>query len=216
ALAAGLSPRLVEFFQRVTRFGESGWFLWPLGLALLALAALDRPEAPRWSRLVLAAWGTRLGFIFTAIAVPGLFVSIAKRLIGRARPLTDGGDIWSYHLAAWRVEYAALPSGHATTAFAALVAIGAVVPEARALLWIYAVVIAASRVALQSHHPSDVIAGAIVGSLGALLVRHWFAGRRLAFTVTPAGRVRALPGPGIRRIGRAIAGSLRSVASPVA
>ena len=41
---------------------------------------------PRFSRGVLAAWAVRLGFVFTAIALPGLFVTIVKRLIGRARP----------------------------------------------------------------------------------------------------------------------------------
>ena len=61
-----------------------------------------------------------------------------------------------------------MPSGHATTAFAALVAIGAIFPQARALMWIYAVLIALSRVVVTAHHPSDVIAGAIVGAAGAL------------------------------------------------
>ena len=74
-----------------------------------------------------------------------------------------------------------MPSGHATTAFAALVAIGAIFPQARALMWIYAVLIALSRVVITAHHPSDVIAGAIVGAVGALLVRNWFAARRLGF-----------------------------------
>ena len=49
-------------------------------------------------------------------------------------------------------------------------AIGAIFPQARALMWIYAVLIAFSRVILTAHHPSDVIAGAIVGAGGAYLV----------------------------------------------
>jgi undecaprenyl-diphosphatase len=216
AFAGRLSPRVIAFFDSVTQYGKSGWFLWPTGLALLALAWLDRPTAPRLSRLVLAAWSARLGFVFAAIAAPSLFVTIVKRLIGRARPLVDGGDVWSFHFGVWRVDHASFPSGHATTAFAALVAIGAIIPQARALLWIYAVAIALSRVALQTHYPSDVIGGAIVGAFGALLVRNWFAERQLGFTVTPAGRVQPLPGPHMRRIARAIARSLRSMASPTA
>ena len=43
--------------------------------------------------------------------------------------------------------------------------------------------IALSRVVVTAHYPSDVVAGAIVGAIGALLVRDWFAARRLGFAV---------------------------------
>ena len=142
----------------------------------------------------------RLGFVFTAIALPGLFVTIVKRLIGRARPFVGGDDVWAYAPFSWQPAYASMPSGHATTAFAALVAIGAICPQARALMWIYAVLIALSRVIVTAHHPSDVIAGAIVGAVGALLVRNWFAARRLGFpgrnataSVRAAAAAQALP-----------------------
>jgi undecaprenyl-diphosphatase len=40
----------------------------------------------------------------------------------------------------------------------------------------------------------------MVGTLGALLVRDWFAARRLGFAIDPNGRVRALPGPSLKRL----------------
>jgi membrane-associated phospholipid phosphatase len=200
-----LPQRLVAAFDRLSDLGRSGWFLWPTGLALIAVALRDSPALPRFSRGVLAAWSVRLGFVFCAIAVPGLFVTIVKRLIGRARPLVEGYDVWAYHPFSWQVDYASLPSGHVTTAFSALVAIGALLPSTRALLWIYAVMIALSRVVVGAHHPSDVIAAAVVGSVGALLVRNWFAARRLGFVVRPDGTVQPLPGPSVRRILKAVA-----------
>ena len=105
--------------------------------------------------------------------------------INRAGPAVRAGsdDVWAYEPFNWHARYASFPSGHSTTAFAALVAIGAIFPQARALMWIYAVLIALSRVMITAHHPSDVIAGAIVGAVGAFLVRNWFAARRLGFTV---------------------------------
>jgi membrane-associated phospholipid phosphatase len=195
---------LVQAFNDFTDFGKSGYFLWPLGIVLIALALFDSPAVPRFSRHVLAAWAVRLGFVFTAIAVPGLFVAIVKRLIGRARPHVAGNDVWTYMPFGWKVEYTSLPSGHTTTAFSALVAIGAIFPQARALMWIYAVLIALSRVVVTAHHPSDVIAGAIVGAVGALLVRHWFAARRLGFKIGAHGAIYAMPGPSWRRIVKAI------------
>jgi undecaprenyl-diphosphatase len=202
--ARRLPAALVAAAREFTDLGKSGWFLWPLGVVLVGLALIDSPHLARVSRAVLAAFAVRIGFVFLAIALPGLFATIIKRLIGRGRPFV-GPDIWAYEPLGWQVRYASLPSGHATTAFAALVAIGAIFPQARALMWIYAVLIAVSRVVVTAHHPSDVIAGAIVGAVGALMVRNFFAARRLGFAVTADGRVRPMPGPSIHRIIKAVA-----------
>jgi undecaprenyl-diphosphatase len=67
-------------------------------------------------------------------------------------------------------------------------------------MWAFAVIIALSRVVIQAHFASDVIAAAFVGAFGAVLVRNWFAARRLAFTVDRQGTVGALPGPSLHRI----------------
>jgi undecaprenyl-diphosphatase len=189
---------LVQTFERITDFGKSGWFLWPAALLVIAAAALARPALGRCANSVILSLVVRLELVFFAIAIPALIVSILKRLIGRARP-SDWGP-FHYVPFSWRPDLAALPSGHSTAAFAAAFAIGAVWPRARVPMWIYAGVIAASRVAVHAHFPSDVLAGAFVGVLGAMLVRNWFAARRLAFVRCPDGRVRALAGPSARRI----------------
>jgi undecaprenyl-diphosphatase len=49
-------------------------------------------------------------------------------------------------------------------------------------MWLYALVIMASRILIFVHHPSDVLGGAVVGVVGALMVRRWFAARRLGFS----------------------------------
>ena len=208
--ARRLPGDLIVAAQRFTDLGKSGWFLWPLGIVLIALLAIDSPVLSRFSRGVLAAWAVRLGFVFAAIGLPSLFASIVKRLIGRARPFVAGTDIWAYEPLNWHASYACYASGHTTTALAALVAIGAIFPQARALMWIYAVLIGLSRVVITAHHPSDVIAGAIVGAVGAFMVRNWFAARRLGFAVGYDGSVRAMPGPSFRRIIKAVARRLHS------
>jgi undecaprenyl-diphosphatase len=155
------------------------------------------------SQRVLAAVAVRLGFLFSAIALPGLVVTIVKRLVGRARPLVGGSvDPFLYLPLGWKVEYASFPSGHATDAFAAAMAIGALWPQVRPWMWTYAVVIAMSRVVLTAHYPSDVLAGAIVGVTGAILVRAWFASRGLAFAPGGDGGIRPMPGPSFARLKR--------------
>jgi membrane-associated phospholipid phosphatase len=208
AAARRLPVWVFAVFDEITDFGRSGWFLIPLGVILLAIAALAAPTLPHFTRLVLAVVAVRCGFLFMAIAVPSLFVTVVKRLVGRARPYVGShGDPFLYAPLMWNSNYASLPSGHATTAFAALVAIGALWPRLRALMWAYALVIAASRVVVLAHHPSDVVAGAAVGAVGAWLVCDWFAARRLGFAISADGRVHALAGPSFARIKR-VAGRL--------
>lgn len=187
-----------EVFDQITDFGLSGWFLYPLAFILLGLAVLSSLALPRMTRGVLALIARRVGFLFLAIALPGLFVTIVKRMIGRARPFVGGpDDPFLYMPFIWRPAYAAMPSGHATTAAAAAIAIGAIWPRARPLMWLYALLIMFSRVVVLAHHPSDVIAGAVVGTVGALMVRRWFAARHLVFF---ASDLRPLPGPSWQRI----------------
>jgi undecaprenyl-diphosphatase len=198
---------LVNFFDSVTDYGKSGYFLWPLGILFIALCALP-PVLPRFQQRVLAAAMVRIGFLFSAIAVPSLFVTIIKRMIGRARPMVTGHfDPYVFAPFIWRNDYASLPSGHATTAFAVLVAFSTLWPRARTVFLIYALLIAVSRVVVTAHYPTDVAAGALVGILGALFVRRWFALRRLGFSLRPDGVPHQYPGPSLRRM-KAVARNL--------
>jgi membrane-associated phospholipid phosphatase len=197
--ARHLPPQLIEAADQASNFGLSGWFLYPLGVVLLGLAAVMTPSLPRSAQGVLAALVARFGFLFVAIGLPGLFTTIVKRLIGRARPYVgDHDDPFKYMPFGWDPEYASLPSGHAVTAAAAAIAIGAVWPHSRVVMWLYALIIMFARVALNVHHPSDVVAGALVGVVGALLVRRWFAAQGLGFG---AADLQAYPWPSWRRLG---------------
>jgi len=192
-------------FNELTDFGRSGWTLVPLGVLYLAAVALASTRAGHFTYALLAAIAVRLGFLFVAIGLPGLVVTIVKRLIGRVRPSELGP--YAYMPFSWRPDYASLPSGHTTAAFATMVAFGALFPRLRPYLWVFAVLIAVSRVVVSSHFVSDTIAGAACGALGAILVRDWFAARRLGFVIHFDGDVRPLTGPSWGRLKR-VAGSV--------
>jgi undecaprenyl-diphosphatase len=105
----------------------------------------------------------------------------------------------------WQPEYASMPSGHSATAASVAIAIGAIWPRARGILWLYALIIMFSRVVVNAHHPSDVIAGALVGVVGAELTRRWFASRRLLFSPID---LHAFAGPPFNRVVAAVRESL--------
>jgi len=203
AQARHLPSGVVNLFNELTDFGTAGWILVPAGLALAIIASVAAPTLPPALRLTLTAVAIRAGFVFFAVAVPGLVVTTLKRVIGRARPMIEGSiDPFLYRPLKWMPEYAGLPSGHACNACAAAVALGLLWPRGRPLFWAYAVVIMASRIVITSHHPSDVLAGGICGMLGALLVRDWMAARRLGFVPDGAGGIRTLSGPSWARMKR--------------
>jgi membrane-associated phospholipid phosphatase len=196
---AGTLPLwLVDTFNEITDFGRSGWSLTPIGCFIVLAAVLCMPSAGRMTNLVLTSVVVRLEFLFLAIALPGLFVTVVKGFIGRMRP-SDLGP-FTYSPWSWQHKYASLPSGHSAAAFALAIAVGALWPRLRVPVWTFAAVIGASRVVIQAHFVSDVIAAAFVGGFGAILVRNWFAARGLAFIPTANGAVHPMPGPSWRRL----------------
>jgi len=206
-----LPPWFRAIFEKITKLGLSGWFLIPFAIMVIGLAAVISPSLSRLSQGVLGALAARFGFLFLAIGLPGLFDTIVKRLIGRARPYVGAhDDPFKYMPFIWRSDYASMPSGHATTAAAAAIAIGAVWPRTRGVMWLYALLIMFSRVVVLAHHPSDVIAGALVGSVGAIMVRRWFAARDLVFS---ARDLRAYPGPSFARIRATLREAVSSLAA---
>jgi membrane-associated phospholipid phosphatase len=197
--AASELPRgFLDFVNQLTDFGRGAWPLTPLGILLIAGTAALMPSLSLMTRGTLAAATIKLGYMFAAIGLTGLADTILKRIIGRVRPSDLGA--FAYEPLSWRSEYASFPSGHTTNVFATLVAVGLIFPRARPALWVYALVIAASRVIGTAHFLSDVIAGAAFGAFGAIVIRDWFAARRLGFYVGSDGRVHPMPGPSFRRI----------------
>src|SRR5882672_650005 len=191
----------------LTDFGKSTYVLWLLAGMLVALALVT----PRWrgtSRSLLLGLGTRLQFVFFAVLVPVLAGEVIKWIVGRGRPFV-GGEANAFNFAhfAGTEAYASLPSGHAVTSFALAFAVSAVWPQARAAMIVYAILIAISRLVLLAHHPSDVVAGALIGVIGAMIVRYWFAARRLGFAIHRDGTIVALAGPSSGRLKRVARGA---------
>jgi len=185
----------------LTDFGRDVYVLGLLA-AMLMVVAIVAPwlRGARRSRLLRV--GNQLQFMFFAVLVPVLAGEVIKWIAGRGRPFVGGkSDALNFVPFAGTEAHASFPSAHAVTCFALAFAVTALWPQAGVAMAVYAVLVALSRLVLLAHHPSDVVAGALIGVVGAMLLRYWFAARRLCFTIRPDGGIvpRTAASPGDRK-----------------
>jgi membrane-associated phospholipid phosphatase len=173
----------------LTDFGKDVYVLECL-LAVMVAIVVIAPLWPQTSRGRLLHFGTHVQYLFLAVLVPVICAQLLKWVIGRGRPFAGGkADAFNFAPFTGAEPYFSLPSGHAVASVALAFAVASIWPRARLLMAVYAIVIILSRLVLLAHHPSDVLAGALVGLSGAIVVRSWFATRRLGFTVGAGGRI---------------------------
>jgi undecaprenyl-diphosphatase len=137
------TPHTVKWVRRYSRLGEHG-AVW---LATGATAAIvDEEGRRRWLRATAA-----VGLAYaTSTSI--------KLAVGRKRPAIEDLP----HLMATPTGLS-FPSSHSTSSFAAARAFGALIPGAP--LQVAALAMGLSRLYLGVHYPSDVAAGAALGTL---------------------------------------------------
>lgn len=146
-------PFLDAFMPVVTACGDHG-LIWIIAGILLLIF----PKTRRWSVTLLVTLA-----VTWAICEFGV-----KNLVARPRPFIVDS---SYMLLIAAPASFSFPSGHALSSFLAATVITRA-PVARGwkiAAWVMAVAIAFSRLYLFVHFPTDVLAGAIIGTLAGLL-----------------------------------------------
>jgi undecaprenyl-diphosphatase len=146
------------------------WVKWPLFLLIGACGDIRRCR-----RALPAA-------VFAGVAAVGIaagFTTVLKDLVERVRPALADPQIVALVATP---ESASFPSGHAATAFAAAIAVGAFYPRIRWPLLGLAALVGLSRIYLGVHYWLDVLAGTALGiALGLAVV--WATRRVVAWLV---------------------------------
>ena len=174
--ASELAPSLREVFERITVLGDSAIYVVPTGVAAIALYTLERREGDAARKALLRRYLFAAFFLFAAVAVSGLATDLLKILLGRARPsvfLSEGDFGW--HPFTLEARFRAFPSGHANTVVSMALALGFLLPRARVFLLILAALVALTRIAVEAHYLSDIIAGSSLAFATTIWLRTIFA-----------------------------------------
>lgn len=150
-------------FDTLSHFADSTYWLIGFGVLWLFWKFYKKNEA----------YAKQAGFMFIAIVSTGLLVNIVKIIFGKARPiLLKREEIFGFD---WFVspsayDYHSFPSGHTTTAFTIATVLTLMFPRYWPAFYGYGVAMALARVLNWNHYVSDVIAGAMFGTIVTLLL----------------------------------------------
>jgi undecaprenyl-diphosphatase len=144
------APRWIRVWMICATRGGDGWLWYAMGLVILLAGGTQR----------FAAVGAGLLAAGMGIAT---FLRL-KKATGRRRPCAIEPHCWATLLPPDQFSF---PSGHTITAFAVALSLSSFYPELATGLLFCALSIAASRIIMGMHFLSDVLAGAVIGSLMA-------------------------------------------------
>jgi len=163
-------PTFQAVMAFVTAFGIGGPYLVLMAAAVLVCWIGEHALATR-----------RAAYVFLAVAASGLFVDIIKPVFGRVRPtLLFSDHLYGFTGIGAHSNHWSFPSGHSATAAALAYALSLLYPRLTPAWIAAALLVAFSRIALDQHYLSDVIAGLYFGVVFAWAIAASFRARGLA------------------------------------
>ncbi len=108
--------------------------------------------------------------IFVALTASHLLVHIIKRIANRPRPCNVLKNITTLVVP---LEAYSFPSGHTTAGFSLAVTLTLTYPAYGIYFLLIAALIGISRIYIGVHYPSDIIIGAMIGSIFSLFIHNF-------------------------------------------
>lgn len=159
-----LSQETRDIFEWITKAGVSTSYL-VVSFGLFVFF--------RWIR-VNRLHADRALLFFSSIAVSGIVTNIVKFLIGRLRPkMFFEKGLYGFEPFHIGYEFNSMPSGHATTVFAIATTCSIFWPKYRIPLYLFAAIVAISRLVLTSHFLGDVLAGSCIGVMTVTVMKRY-------------------------------------------
>lgn len=161
----GLGRPVLDLAEIITTAGDSKWYFILFTPAFIVFKFLLKKKD----------WAMKALFLVVALSASGLLNMLIKWIAGRNRPVNlFNQGAFGFNFFEVGYELNSFPSGHAATVFSLAAALSILFPRSGFLAFIPATAIALSRVVITSHYVSDVIAGAVVGTVCTLAVKYFF------------------------------------------
>jgi membrane-associated phospholipid phosphatase len=152
--------------EYVTLVGTPKWWL--------ALSLIGFLIAGFGYQLRKYTWQCRALLYFGATNMLAIVVGSAlKFFFGRYRPIELFQDnLYGLHFFSTQWTQQSLPSGHALSVFAAATALSVLYRRYAPLFFFVAILVACSRLVLDTHYLSDLVSGAYIGIISGLSMRY--------------------------------------------
>jgi len=165
----------IDTFRIITVIGDATWwlviFVTGLSVSLLGpkLPILEKYERrfKRYKSIFL--------YLILSCVVSGVLHHVIKVIVGRYRPrylFTE--DLYGFSPLNFDIAMNSFPSGHSQTIFSICVALSIIYPRHLILLLLLAIMVGVSRIMILAHFPSDVIFGAYLGIVTAILLNRYY------------------------------------------
>ena len=184
-----VSDSYAHYWRIITDLGRAGTYISLSFICFICFALIvikkDQSEF-RWSGHFCAGARNSL-FVFYTLVISGISINFLKFIIGRQRPKAMFEDGF-YGLIPFNTNHAmnSFPSGHSQTGWALAMSLALIFPRATPVLITFATLVAISRVILTVHFLSDVIAGALISIITAVLLKRHFLDHAKIDSITGA------------------------------
>lgn len=166
---------LNHFFVNITEFGDSLWyFLFSFFFIAIYLITKNLTNLLK-SSIKYKNFFIFNSFIFASLFATGVITQIIKHVVGRPRPNTVfENNSFDFNFFSLDSNFHSFPSGHSSTIFVVALVLGFFIPKLKYLLYLLAIIVSFSRVAIGAHYITDIIGGIVVAHVGLKITINLF------------------------------------------
>ena len=170
------SVYLKDFFRNITKLGDSLWYFLTFLILFFLTFLINKTFFNIEKYTIYFKYFSITGLVY--LSATGILTQFLKHIIGRARPNytgLDGGFKFDFFTTS--SSFHSFPSGHASTIFIVCLLAGVLIPKLKYFFYLFAGLVAISRVVVGAHFTTDIIAGALVALIVFKILNSFFTNK---------------------------------------